>query len=122
MSQLCSEIDASLSIYQNYLEFEKRPSEGGNDLFRVKCLYERALTDHPLNASLWRDYIQYLSAYAKVPEDILSVCYRAVRNCPSEGVLWKYYIVELERCNKPKLEITGEFVLGKLSHLCFNST
>ncbi|XKL64324.1 hypothetical protein PGB90_004410 [Kerria lacca] len=102
---LCSETDASLQLYQTYLDFEKNPKEGGNDPFRVRCLYERALTENPLNASLWSDYIQYLTEFVKIPEDIMLTCYRAIRNCPGEVKFWSHYMILMERSNKSKTDI-----------------
>lgn len=73
----------------------------------MRCLYERALTENPLNASLWSDYIQYLTEFVKIPEDIMLTCYRAIRNCPGEVKFWSHYMILMERSNKSKTDIKG---------------
>ena len=104
---MSSASDATLSIYKNYLEYEKNPKEGGNELQRVICLYEHALTENPLNADLWFDYLQYVSDHKIPPEDQEKVCYRALRNCSSEVKFWCRYMTFLERRAASKSEITG---------------
>ncbi|KAK7595131.1 hypothetical protein V9T40_001564 [Parthenolecanium corni] len=105
-SLLCCEPESNLPIYQKYLSFEKNPYEGGNDPFRVRCLYERALVDNPLNESLWDDYIKYLSDVVKIPEDTMHACRRAIRNCPREEEFWCHLMILMEKSNRPRQEIT----------------
>ena len=42
--------------YQCYIEHERKEGDPG----RVTSLFERALTDDPLNVARWSDYLRYL--------------------------------------------------------------
>lgn len=101
------------------MSFEKNPYEGGNDPFRVRCLYERALVDNPLNESLWDDYIKYLSDVVKIPEDTMHACRRAIRNCPREEEFWCHLMILMEKSNRPRQEITGNLIPFKFSLIIF---
>ena len=106
--QLSSEDASKATYYQGYLEHEK----SNNDPARVQCLYERAVADLCLDASIWLGYVEYLDSTLKIDSIVLPVFRRAVRNCPWNALLWQRYLRALERYNKPFEEIKGKF--------CFN--
>ncbi|KAJ9576204.1 hypothetical protein L9F63_006937 [Diploptera punctata] len=100
--KLLSTEDANKAVhYQAYLEHEKSHNEPA----RVQCLYERAVADLCLDATIWLEYVQYLDTTLKIDSVVLPVCRRAVRNCPWNSALWQYYIRALERYNKPFEEV-----------------
>ena len=45
-----------LAEYRSYIEHETKDG----DPARIQCIYERAIKDNCLDASLWRDYTDYL--------------------------------------------------------------
>lgn len=51
------ESGGTVTAYLAYIEFEK--TKLGNSIGFVRCLYERALTSHPLVPDLWIRYIEY---------------------------------------------------------------
>ena len=42
--------------YRYYIEYERK----GGEPARVTCLFERAITDNPLNTVMWTEYLSYL--------------------------------------------------------------
>ncbi|KAL8580978.1 hypothetical protein ACOMHN_017544 [Nucella lapillus] len=86
-----------LAAYQQYLDFEG--SEG--DPARMQCLFERAILDNCLVPELWVRYTKYLDEKLKIGSISMAVYDRAVRNCPWSGVLWRNYILALERNARP---------------------
>ena len=45
-----------LAEYRSYIEYETKDG----DPARIQCIYERAIKDNCLDASLWREYTDYL--------------------------------------------------------------
>jgi hypothetical protein len=101
--QLSSDDASKADHYRAYLQHEI----SGNDPARVQCLYERAVADLCLDASLWLEYIEYLDSVLKIDTVVLPVCKRAVRNCPWSSPLWQHYLRALERYKKPFDEVKG---------------
>ncbi|XP_069683993.1 squamous cell carcinoma antigen recognized by T-cells 3 [Periplaneta americana] len=100
--QLLSSDDASRAEhYRAYVQHEI--SEG--DPARVQCLYERAVAELCLDASIWLEYVEYLYSTLKIDTVVLPVCKRAVRNCPWSSPLWQHYMKALERYEKSFDEI-----------------
>ncbi|PNF41960.1 Squamous cell carcinoma antigen recognized by T-cells 3 [Cryptotermes secundus] len=100
--QLLSSDNASKADhYRAYLQYEMSK----NDPARVQCLYERTVADLCLDASMWLEYIEYLDSVLKIDTVVLSVCKRAVRNCPWSSPLWQHYLRALERYKKPFDEV-----------------
>ncbi|KAH8820961.1 hypothetical protein F5884DRAFT_850209 [Xylogone sp. PMI_703] len=104
------DIEAQKSIMKEYLEWEvtqsrRKPKRGApsGPLILAIALYERALasTGLGLEASIWADYIAFLSTTlqrnprAQIPS-IISVVQRAVGHCPWSGYLWARYIISAE--------------------------
>lgn len=88
-----SEGSQKSSIYNDYIaqeqKFKSNPA-------RIQCLYERAITDSPLDAQLWLDYIDYLTKDLKIPDLIMDICERAVRNCSWTLTVWLKYLWAVE--------------------------
>ena len=62
-----------------------------------QALYERALTAHCLEGSLWEEYLTYLDTCLKIEGVSLPAYQRAVRNCPWSPAIWAGYIRTLGR-------------------------
>ena len=103
--QLSSDDVSRADHYRAYLQHEI----SGDDPARVQCLYERAVAELCLDASLWLEYVGYLDSTIKIDTIVLPVCKRAVRNCPWSSLLWQHYLRVLERYERPFDEIKGIF-------------
>jgi hypothetical protein len=57
-----------------------------------QTLYERAVTEHCLEAGLWEDYLAYLDFSLRIEAVSLPAYQRAVRNCPWSERIWSGYI------------------------------
>lgn len=85
---------------ENFLEYvEAERKHGTPD--RVQLVFERGLKLHALDASLWAAYCQYVDEAVPLPDVVLAVHERSVRNCTWVGDLWLLYAVALERQRKP---------------------
>ncbi|KAF6768218.1 hypothetical protein AHF37_07981 [Paragonimus kellicotti] len=63
----------------------------------ICCLFERAVTAHCLQATIWLRFVNYLED--KLPSDrqrLLHVLARSVRNCPWSVDLWLHYALVSE--------------------------
>ncbi|KAK7874320.1 hypothetical protein R5R35_007795 [Gryllus longicercus] len=100
--QLMSTPESRTDVYREYLDYEK----GDGEPARVQCLYERALAELCLDPVLWLDYLKYVDTQLKIDSIVLSVCERAVRNCPWSAPLWVYYLRILERYKHPHQKLT----------------
>lgn len=100
-----SEPGNNLEEYMKYLDFELDGENGVNDYMRIRCLFERAISEHPLDTELWSRYIRFMQNKIKIPEDVLSVFYRSIRNCPWSVKCWNAYLLALERYNRPKQSV-----------------
>ena len=95
----------ALTDYFEYLDYEikaKNPS-------RVKFLFERAITDHCLEADLWLRYVKYLREHLNFYDLIVAVLRRAVRNVTWSAELWIDYIRTVERFERPGTEVQEVF-------------
>lgn len=99
---LSCEESAKVTHYKEYLKFEQSLGEP----VRLLCLFERALTDCPLDAPLWLGYIEFTDGMGD-GEKTIQLCQRSVRNCPWYSLLWQQYIRSLEKCSKPHEVIKG---------------
>lgn len=63
----------------------------------LQLVYERAVAAFPVTTFLWQQYARYCESVIKIPEVILSVYQRAVRNCPWHGSLWGRQLTAMER-------------------------
>ncbi|PSN43747.1 hypothetical protein C0J52_06406 [Blattella germanica] len=114
--QLLSSDDASRpKHYRAYLEYEK----SNKDPVRVICLFERAVADLCLDASMWLEYVEYIDSTLKIDSIVLPVCRRSVRNCPWSTALWQHYLRALERYEKPFEEVKE--VMEQALSVGFNS-
>jgi len=101
--QLSSDDVSRADHYRTYLQHEI----SGDDPARVQCLFERAVSEVCLDASLWLEYVEYLDSTIKIDTVVLPVCKRAVRNCPWSSLLWQHYLRALERYKRPFDEVKG---------------
>ena len=51
----------------------------------------------PVTTFLWQQYARYCESTIKIPDVVLSVYQRAVRNCPWHGALWGRLLTAMER-------------------------
>lgn len=91
--------------YLNYLEYELKEK----DPVMVQSLYERAITANCLVDRLWSDYVTYLDTNIRVPEVVLSVLKRAIRNVPWCLDIWCTYLRALERYEQPHGDVRQVF-------------
>lgn len=99
-----SEESMKVTHYKEYLKFEQSLGEP----VRLFSLFERALSDCPLDAPLWLGYIEFsdgLGDYGKT----LQLCKRAVRNCPWYALLWQQYLRCMEKNSETPEAIKGVF-------------
>eukprot|EP01124_Arcella_intermedia_P016361 TRINITY_DN22958_c0_g1_i1.p1 TRINITY_DN22958_c0_g1~~TRINITY_DN22958_c0_g1_i1.p1 ORF type:complete len:891 (-),score=251.39 TRINITY_DN22958_c0_g1_i1:22-2346(-) len=101
-----------INNWWEYIRFE----EQHNEIFRVRCLYERALKNYFLVYDMWFSYISYLLRNVKnTPKLILGATGRAYRNYPYTHHLWCIHLNEMERFKKPIAEIEQVFEDALLS-------
>lgn len=96
-----------MDLYEEYLQWEKNPKEGGNKPSRIICLFERAIADIPLNHKFWDDYIDYVATTLKEDETVLNICERSIANCSWSSDLWVKYLMQAEVFNRPHEELAG---------------
>jgi squamous cell carcinoma antigen recognized by T-cells 3 len=115
--------NAEWAAYSEYLDWELR-MKGVFSKDLINGLYERATTRFSTDASLWRDYVDFLVEYAPLSahsppagtktsngnEDhalpsLLEVLERATRHCPWSGELWSNLLLEMEAEGKSYQEI-----------------
>ncbi|CAI9101486.1 OLC1v1038822C2 [Oldenlandia corymbosa var. corymbosa] len=94
-----------LQHFMTYLKFE----QSLGDPARVQILFERAITEYPINHDLWLDYTHYLDKTIKTSSIVRGVYSRATRNCPWVGELWVWYLRHLERVRASEEEISMVF-------------
>ncbi|KAI7743467.1 hypothetical protein M8C21_011318 [Ambrosia artemisiifolia] len=94
-----------LQNYMAYLKFE----QSSGDPARVKCLYERAITEFPISGDLWIDYTNYLNKTLKADKTLRDVFNRATRNCPWVGELWVRFMLYLERSRGSEKDLSDVF-------------
>ncbi|KAL1512612.1 hypothetical protein ABEB36_002175 [Hypothenemus hampei] len=82
--------DELLSIYKSYVKAVSDPST-------VICIYERAASHLCLVPEFWLEYCLYAF---KLDEMALTICKKALRNCPWSEELWVMKIRVLERLGK----------------------
>ena len=95
----------TLELYNEYIEFEKKEK----DPVMIQQLFERAISDHCLDAPLWTDYLLYLEANLSIPDVCLGVYNRAIRNVPWCKNIWCDHLRALERFKQPHSEIRSIF-------------
>lgn len=89
-----------IKVYREYIEDEKKLK---SKPARVQCLYERAISDFPLDSSLWIEYLDYLFKNLKIDTIILDAANRASRNCSWDINIWIKYMNAVEIfCDKSK--------------------
>jgi len=95
----------SLEDFKAYIDFEVKDK----DPARIQVLYERAVTPHCLESTLWDEYLTYLETNLKISTVSLPVYHRAIRNCPWALDIWCRYLRALERYESPHSEILAVF-------------
>ncbi|OAJ39684.1 hypothetical protein BDEG_23514 [Batrachochytrium dendrobatidis JEL423] len=98
----------SLDAFNAYLSFEKKQANGGNIKF-IQTLYERALSLHCLDPTLWNSYLIYMTVWDKLPTTLVSIAERAVRNCMTSGPLWCHLLRIKTIARKPRSDVTEDY-------------
>lgn len=91
--------------YQKYAAF----AESNLTPATVQSIYERALTDNPLDQSLWISYLNYLDRKLKIEVLSFGAYERAVRNCPWSSAIWCKYILSKERYGQQVADVLPVF-------------
>ncbi|KAI8622112.1 hypothetical protein BC830DRAFT_1076687 [Chytriomyces sp. MP71] len=99
------------------IEFWSKQQKG--DPFYVRVMFERAVTLHCLDVSVWEAYIVFLMSKMKVENVVMLVLNRAVRNCNWSGELWghRLRIGELFGESEDDLNETFDRACTYISHL-----
>ena len=113
---LCQSKEEELHTYKIYLKFEKEKGDPG----RVTVLFERAITDHSLEPTIWIDYIDYLQEHLKIDEIIEKIYERAFRNVPWSVKIWQKCIRYSEKKKKTLSEMQG--LMERAFGMGFNSS
>lgn len=100
--QVTCEESMKVTHFKEYLKFEQNLGEP----VRLLCLFERALTDCPLDAPLWLGYIEFSDSIGD-GEKTVQLCQRSVRNCPWYSLLWQQSLRCMEKSLKPHDLIKG---------------
>ncbi|XP_020299615.1 squamous cell carcinoma antigen recognized by T-cells 3-like [Pseudomyrmex gracilis] len=90
-----------LDAYKGYLLHEKQQ----RDPKRIIVLYERAITDLSLEATIWHDYLTYLEDVSKTESVIDPIYQRATRNIPWCSRIWQKWLRLYEKWTRPILEV-----------------
>lgn len=90
-----------LDAYKGYLLYEKQQ----RDPKRIIVLYERAITDLSLEATIWYDYLAYLEDVLKTESVIDPIYQRATRNIPWCSRIWQKWLRLYEKWTRPILEV-----------------
>ncbi|XP_066945811.1 squamous cell carcinoma antigen recognized by T-cells 3-like [Macrobrachium rosenbergii] len=89
----CDSDQERLTIYRRYISFVQDTDNPA----AVQSLYERAVTDHCLDAGLWEEYVRYLlKQFQGLDYVVLPVCERSQRNCPWSASLCSQHIRALQ--------------------------
>lgn len=91
-------------VYRTYVDLETIDIK---DPARIQALYERIVSEMPLDASFWTDYCHFVDRQFKSADAALAVLNRAVRNCSWSGTLWSDYIFAAQRYQKEHSFISG---------------
>lgn len=90
-----------LDAYKGYLLYEKQQ----RDPERVAVLYERAVADLSLEATLWCDYLAYLEDVSRAEPAAEPIYQRATRNVPWCSRIWQKLLRSYEKWKRPILEV-----------------
>lgn len=82
-----------LASYRRYIIHTKETDNPA----AVQSLYERAVTDHCLDAGLWEEYVRFvMQQFHGLDYVVLPVCERSQRNCPWSATLCELHITALQ--------------------------
>eukprot|EP00126_Sphaerothecum_destruens_P010306 Sdes_comp20712_c0_seq1m16395 len=107
----------SFPVFLAYIELEKNLK----DIPRIVCVYERAIREHCLQASLWSSLIDFTAEICHNQTSCfvtlcLPICRRSIKNCAWEASLWIKYMAIVEKCRGGEEsfdeEISGIFEAG----------
>jgi len=98
-------VENSIENFQNYIDFELKEK----DPARIQMIFERAITVHCLDSSIWSQYLKYLDSTLKISTVSLPVFERAVRNVPWSADIWCNYLRSLERYEEPHRQVLSVF-------------
>ncbi|ROT78776.1 Squamous cell carcinoma antigen recognized by T-cells 3 [Penaeus vannamei] len=81
---------ATYRLYIQHLQENDNPAA-------VQSLYERAVLDHCLDASLWEEYVKFvIRQFPGLDYLVLPICERSQRNCPWSAALCELHISALQ--------------------------
>ncbi|KND03481.1 uncharacterized protein SPPG_00965 [Spizellomyces punctatus DAOM BR117] len=100
-----------LAEFLAYVTFETSRPKGG-DKFRIRTLYERAISVHCLNPTLWDAYIIDMSNMFQIGVVLIPLAERSVRNCNWAADLWCHYFRIMERFGRTKGDIEAAYTRG----------
>lgn len=114
-----------LSKYQDYINYEVKRK----NLNRTQSLFERLLgifkeigDDKKAEYyNLWLQYVSYCDRMIVLPNILLSIYERAVKNCPDAADVWQRYMLALERTAPTKAEQYSVEMRTKLCGLVNNA-
>ncbi|CAI4227961.1 unnamed protein product [Auanema sp. JU1783] len=84
-----------IQVFCEYLDFELEKG----DLSRVQCLYERIISHHNQDETVWLNYGNWASTTIKIPTIVAEIYERSVRSCFYSCALWQQLLLALERAN-----------------------
>lgn len=93
------------SEYGKYLEMAEHKCEPS----LIQSVYERCLTENPLDSGFWIKYLNFLETKIKVKEISVGIFERAVRNCPWDSNIWIKYLQSLEGYSVSRDDVTSIF-------------
>ncbi|XP_051160742.1 squamous cell carcinoma antigen recognized by T-cells 3-like [Leptopilina boulardi] len=94
-----------LDAFNAYLMYEKRQPDPG----RVIVLFERAISELTIEASLWLDYVLFLESTIKIEDVLDRIFKRAARNVPWCCEIWRRRIRAYEKWGKTVTEVQTIF-------------
>ncbi|KAL6597647.1 hypothetical protein LY90DRAFT_677112 [Neocallimastix californiae] len=98
-----SEDPTTLKNFYDYINFEL--NQKLIEIKQTRILFEKAISIHCLDPNLWEKYIIFIINKMNVKQVLLSICERAIRNCPWSGKLWNHYAnaKKLSKCSKEEI-------------------
>ncbi|ORX65766.1 hypothetical protein BCR32DRAFT_250596 [Anaeromyces robustus] len=105
----------NINNFYNYINYEL--NQKLIEVKQTKILFEKAISIHCLDSNLWNKYILFIINKMNVKSVLLSICERAIRNCPWSGKLWDYYAnaKKLHNCtNEEILDVYNQALNNQL--------
>ncbi|ORX55911.1 hypothetical protein BCR36DRAFT_320539 [Piromyces finnis] len=91
----------TIKNFYDYINYEL--NQKFVEVNQTRMLFERAISIHCLDPSLWEKYILFIINKMNVKTVLFNICERAVKNCPWSGKLWIHY-ANIKKLNKGSRE------------------